>query len=190
MGGKVILMILAVAAAAIGFRGSDAATYSVGNGAWSIPTSNSAYSDWAKNIKFAVGDVLTFNFTTGAHTVAEVNKKDYDSCNVGSPILIDNNGPANITLKSTGPHYFVCTIHCAQGQKLTVNVTSAGSTSSPPKSSPAPGSTPSSPPPPTGSSPSPGSSTSTPPPPPPSGATSVSIFSGLMFLPIFLAALL
>ncbi|CAH9086723.1 unnamed protein product [Cuscuta europaea] len=189
MGGKMILMILVVAAA-ISLQGSYAATYTVGgSGGWSIPASNSAYSDWAKNIKFVVGDVLTFDFVTGGHTVAELNKKDYDSCNFASPVSLANNGPANITLKSTGPHYFVCTIHCSQGQKLTVNVISAASTSSPPKSSPTPGSTPSSPPPPTGSSPSPGSSSSTPP-PPPSGATSVSIFSGLVFLPIFLAALL
>ncbi|VFQ73631.1 unnamed protein product [Cuscuta campestris] len=204
-----MMLILVTSGGALGTT-----TYNVGdNAGWIIPSNGATtYSDWAKNLKFSVGDVLVFKFTTGAHTVASVKtKKDYDSCTAGNPLLLESNGPATVTLNSTGEHYFICTLHCTLGQKLTVNVSSAvkGSPpSSPPKSSPAPGSNPSSPSPPSSppkSSPAPGSNSSSPSPaaagttpspssnpaspPPPSSATRATIFSSVLFLPFLLAAL-
>ncbi|CAN0918244.1 Uclacyanin 1 [Linum grandiflorum] len=140
-------------------------TYTVGNTmGWAIPQGGaSAYSNWAANNSFAVGDILVFNFAAGAHDVTKVNKADYDSCTGTTPLMTSSTSPARVTLNSSGEHYFICNFpgHCNAGQKLTVNVLSA-STSSP---SPAP--MPSSPPPRRALSPatSPSSSTATAPTP-------------------------
>ncbi|KAK4369258.1 hypothetical protein RND71_013050 [Anisodus tanguticus] len=102
--------------------------------AWTVPSGGAAaYSAWAAGNTFAVGDILLFNFTTGLHSVAEVSKAAFDSCNTSSPISISTNGPINITLRSAGSHYYLCTFpsHCALGQKLAINV--SGSTSPAPQ---------------------------------------------------------
>ncbi|XP_021760777.1 umecyanin-like [Chenopodium quinoa] len=117
----------------------SAATHTVGGRTgWTIPSSPSIYTTWANGETFAVGDVLVFNFVTGAHTVAEVNKANYDGCSTSRTLgAVHSTGPANITLTTAGTHYFLCTIptHCTNGQKLAVTVT--GPTGSP-ASSPAP----------------------------------------------------
>ncbi|XP_019189597.1 PREDICTED: cucumber peeling cupredoxin-like [Ipomoea nil] len=158
----------------------DATSYTVGDSSgWNTPSNgDSTYTAWANQHQFVTGDILVFNFNTGLHTVATVNNKnDYDSCNAANA-NIQNNSPASIPLNSTGVHYFFCTVHCSQGQKLTVNVGSTNNNNG-------------SPPPPPGTSPSPGSNNSSPPPPPPppSAATSATFFSGLIILPVLLAVL-
>ncbi|XP_043696287.1 blue copper protein-like [Telopea speciosissima] len=103
-------------------------THTVGdNLGWVLPIGGpSVYANWASHRTFAVGDTLLFNFVTGQHDVAEVTKSSFDDCNkatiIGSPI---SSGPAKITLKSLGEHYFICSFpgHCQVGQKLVVNVT-------------------------------------------------------------------
>ncbi|KAM3360652.1 blue copper protein-like [Capsicum galapagoense] len=106
-------------------------THVVGDAlAWTVPNGGaSAYSLWAARKTFAVGDTLVFNFTTGFHSVAEVSKADFDSCNTASPISISTNGPTNITLRSAGSHYYLCTFpsHCTLGQKLAISVSGSGS---------------------------------------------------------------
>ncbi|KAF8042012.1 hypothetical protein BT93_A0573 [Corymbia citriodora subsp. variegata] len=111
---------------------------------WIVPPGGAiAYSTWASNKTFAVGDTLAFNFATGAHDVAEVAKAAYDGCSSTNPISLQTKGPASITLNKSGEHYFICTIsnHCGLGQKLAINVTNT-STATPPT-------TPTPPPPPT-----------------------------------------
>ncbi|XP_006358287.1 blue copper protein-like [Solanum tuberosum] len=106
--------------------------------AWTVPNGGAAsYSTWAAGKTFAVGDVLVFNFRTGSHSVAEVSKGAFDSCNTSSPISISTNGPTNITLTSVGSHYYLCTFpsHCTLGQKLAINV--SGSASPAPQPAPA-----------------------------------------------------
>ncbi|KAF8036576.1 hypothetical protein BT93_C2331 [Corymbia citriodora subsp. variegata] len=102
---------------------------------WTVPLGGAtAYSTWASNKTFAVGDTLAFNFTTGQHDVAEVAKAAYDGCSSTSPISLQNNGPATITLNQSGEHYFICTIsnHCSLGQKLAINVTNTSAATPPP----------------------------------------------------------
>ncbi|XP_060172070.1 blue copper protein-like [Lycium barbarum] len=110
-------------------------THIVGDAlAWTVPSGGAAaYSAWASRKTFAVGDILVFNFTTGLHSVAEVSKAAFDSCNTSSPISISTNGPTNITLRTAGSHYYLCTIpsHCALGQKLAINVSAASGSISP-----------------------------------------------------------
>ncbi|EEF44800.1 cucumber peeling cupredoxin [Ricinus communis] len=120
----------------------------VGDGiGWTVPSNGpAAYTNWATGKSFAVGDILSFNFATTAHDVLRVSEASYDACNNANPIgdLITT-GPVNITLDSTGDHYYICTFsqHCQLGQKLAITVSSSAGT--PPGSSPAPSVTPTTP---------------------------------------------
>ncbi|XP_057418921.1 early nodulin-like protein 15 [Lotus japonicus] len=120
------------------------------------PGGASFYSKWTQNFTFKLSgnqtkfpnDNSMFNFESGSHTVALLTKANYDKCNVNDYIQNFNTGPGRITLNSTGEFYFTFTFsgHCSSGQKLRVEVTSGGSSSSPvPRKAPAEG--PSSPPP-------------------------------------------
>ncbi|KAK4735655.1 hypothetical protein R3W88_009916 [Solanum pinnatisectum] len=90
-----------------------------------------AYTNWAAGKTFSVGDTLVFNFTTGRHDVQQVEKTSFDGCNsqnaIGNAIMT---GPANMTLNSTGEHYYICTfgMHCLNGQKLAITVSSSNAT--------------------------------------------------------------
>ncbi|BBN69086.1 early nodulin-like protein 14 [Prunus dulcis] len=158
---------VAMAALALVMNSVGAAnTYEVGDALGWVVAPPGTYSTWASNKTFTVGDVLVFKFSTGNHDVAEVAKANYDSCSATSPISLETKGPANLTLSTSGEHYYICTFggHCAGGQKLSINVTG---TSSP---APAPAPSTSSPPPspsPPAAVPAPAPSTSSPPPPPP-----------------------
>ncbi|CAI9285781.1 unnamed protein product [Lactuca saligna] len=90
----------------------------------------SAYTTWASTQTFRVGDVLLFNFITGFHNVAEVSQAAYGPCSAANPISIVTTGPARVTLKTPGTHYYVCTVgtHCQIGQKLTINVSATAAT--------------------------------------------------------------
>ncbi|XP_021808970.1 cucumber peeling cupredoxin-like [Prunus avium] len=178
-----VAFFVAMAALALVMNSVGAAnTYEVGDAlGWIVPPPGT-YATWASNKTFTVGDVLVFKFSSGNHDVAEVTKAAYDSCNATSPNSMETNGPANLTLSTSGEHYYICTFpgHCTGGQKLSINVTGtsspapapAPSTSSPPPSPspsppaavPAPAPSTSSPPPPA-SVPAPAPSTSSPPPP-------------------------
>ncbi|KAL2929614.1 Cucumber peeling cupredoxin [Bienertia sinuspersici] len=138
MAGKQVAMLLAIVVIGAISGISSAADHIVGgNTGWTIPSSPSLYSDWAKRQTFKVGDVLVFNFPANQHTVAPVTKANYDSCNTRNTISpAQTNPPANVTL-TAGTHYYICTIgtHCTSGQKLAVTV---GGSSDSPASAPAP----------------------------------------------------
>ncbi|KAF3625489.1 putative cucumber peeling cupredoxin-like [Capsicum annuum] len=141
---KMLCMIVfgALAIASLAQDASAQTVHVVGdNTGWVIPSNGAAaYTNWADRKTFRVGDTLVFNFTTNQHDVLQVQKSSFDGCNsqnaVGSPILA---GPANITLNSTGDHYYICTFgrHCLNGQKLAIRVSSSTSTpgANPPTSS-------------------------------------------------------
>ncbi|CAL0325950.1 unnamed protein product [Lupinus luteus] len=120
---------------------------------WTVPEDTSAYQTWASSNNFALGDILSFNFETNRHDVAEVAKGSYESCtsnnSIGSIITI---GPTNITLNREGEHFYICTIgqHCNAGQKLAINVSATPSTGALPPSAAAfpPSTTTTTPPPP------------------------------------------
>lgn len=88
------------------------------------------------NLMLLLNICAVFNFTTGAHDVAQVTLASFDGCNTTSPISLTRNGPANVTLTTAGEHYYICTFarHCNLGQKLAINVSAAPSTSPPPQS--------------------------------------------------------
>ncbi|KAJ3695839.1 hypothetical protein LUZ60_001216 [Juncus effusus] len=104
------------------------------------------YSTWTSGKTFAAGDTLTFNYASGAHTVAEVSKSDYSSCSSSNALSSDSSGTTTVTLKTAGDHYYICGVpgHCSGGMKLSVNVGSASSTTpTSPSTTPASPSTPS-----------------------------------------------
>ncbi|XP_038710945.1 umecyanin-like [Tripterygium wilfordii] len=74
-----------------------------------LPSSNTCYSTWASGKNFTVGDVLVFNFATGAHDVAIVTEDACENCNTANPINQTNTGPARITLTNDTDNYFICT---------------------------------------------------------------------------------
>ncbi|XP_009612880.1 blue copper protein-like [Nicotiana tomentosiformis] len=135
MARKLNLATFAIFAAALLHVTMAQQTHVVGDAlAWTVPNGGAAaYTTWTSRKTFAVGDILVFNFTTGLHSVAEVSKAAFDSCNTANPISISTNGPTNITLRSAGSHYYLCTLpsHCTLGQKLAINV--AGSASPAPQ---------------------------------------------------------
>ncbi|XP_011078396.1 cucumber peeling cupredoxin [Sesamum indicum] len=135
---RLLLAAVLLAAAAVFGQlvgNADAATYVVGDSlGWTIPPGGPvAYSTWASQHEFKVGDVLVFNFSTGLHDAAYVTKAGYDGCSSNSPIALATVGPASFTLNSTGEHHYICTFgqHCSLGQKLAINVTAASTPTAP-----------------------------------------------------------
>ncbi|KAG2718785.1 hypothetical protein I3843_03G229000 [Carya illinoinensis] len=169
MAKRLDIVFLAVIAVAAFLQSSVAQTsYTVGDAlGWTVPPNGpTVYSNWAAGKTFAVGDILVFNYTTGAHDVAKVTKAAFDACTVANPISLKTDGPANETLSEPGEHYYICTVssHCSLGQKLAINV-SAATSPAPQPSTPPPATTPTAPtpsasaPPPSTPSPSPSSAT-------------------------------
>ncbi|KAI3460055.1 hypothetical protein Pfo_016718 [Paulownia fortunei] len=103
-----------------------AAVYTVGESSgWSM---GGDYGSWASDKTFTVGDTLVFNYSPG-HTVDEVSASDYKTCTTGNAIASDSSGATSITLKTAGPHYYICGVpgHCGSGMKLAVTVAAATS---------------------------------------------------------------
>ncbi|XP_057485690.1 early nodulin-like protein 2 [Actinidia eriantha] len=120
-----------------------AKTYVVGDDlGWLVPPGGAiAYSTWAYNKTFFIGDTLVFNFVKGVQDVAEVSKAAYESCDTTTPITVLTTSPAKITLTTAGDHFFTSTYprHCGLGQKLAISVmgTTASPTPPPPPPTPA-----------------------------------------------------
>ncbi|KAK6236185.1 hypothetical protein QUC31_019943 [Theobroma cacao] len=143
MGRRLNIVFLATIAIAAMLQSSSAQTaYVVGDAlGWAIPPGGAvAYTTWAANKTFRVGDTLVFNFTSGSHDVARVTRANFDACNSATPLLLLSNGPANFTLNETGDHYFLCAFpgHCSAGQRLAINVSAAASSPAPQPSTPPP----------------------------------------------------
>ncbi|XP_059637921.1 blue copper protein-like [Cornus florida] len=159
---------------------------------WIVPPGGSvAYTAWAYNKTFMVGDTLVFNFVNGTQDVAKVTKAVYETCDTNNTISVLTTSPAKITLTTAGEHYFTSTYarHCALGQQLAINVIASSTATSPSSSATAPSGTTtpsSSPVPPSAEGPS--SLTA---PPPVSSAMSVAVHSfSITSLSIVIAFLL
>ncbi|CAI0629278.1 unnamed protein product [Linum tenue] len=174
------LAFAAIAIAALLHSSVAQTTHTVGgNTGWTIPQGgDSVYSNWASGNSFSVGDILVFNYTAGAHNVAEVTSDAFTACTTANPISLDSNPPSRITLTSAGEHFYLCAIpgHCSAGQQLSINVSGAGSTSPSPSGSTTP------------SSPSPTAGDMAP--PSPNSAATVGGVSATAFLSVVAALLL
>lgn len=57
------------------------------NRGWQVPAESGVdlnYSKWAAQERFYLGDFISFHYQKGLHTVYEVNKTVYESCDFGS----------------------------------------------------------------------------------------------------------
>ncbi|KAK6130723.1 hypothetical protein DH2020_035540 [Rehmannia glutinosa] len=135
-----LMMVLMMMMICSRIPGVPAAVYTVGDSSGWVMGGD--YGTWASDKTFAVGDTLVFNYAPG-HTVDEVSANDYKSCTTGNAIASDSSGATSVSLKTAGPHYFICGVpgHCGGGMKLAVTVAAAtsgggapssGATTSPP----------------------------------------------------------
>ncbi|MFS7966158.1 putative Blue (type 1) copper binding protein [Helianthus anomalus] len=133
---KLMMVVAVIAIASFCVPSTVAQTRHVVGGAigWDVPPNgNATYVTWASGKTFNVGDTLFFNFTTGAHDVTEVSQAAYGPCTAANPISHTTTGPATVTLRTAGNHYFICTVgpHCNLGQKLMINVRGSSTTPAP-----------------------------------------------------------
>ncbi|XP_008786371.2 blue copper protein [Phoenix dactylifera] len=116
-----LLIICALAILGCALK-SQAIVYTVGDGAgWDI---SADFPSWIAGKTFYVGDVLSFQFSR-YHTLNEVDKAGYDSCNASNALLSSSNGNTSVPLTTGGDKYFICGVrlHCLGGMKLKVGVT-------------------------------------------------------------------
>ncbi|KAK4714223.1 hypothetical protein R3W88_020130 [Solanum pinnatisectum] len=151
-------MLMSLAAISMLLGSAMATNYTVGgpNGGWDQSTDVQA---WAASKTFFVGDNLIFSYAL-SHSVLEVTKAGFETCQITAPIAIYTGGMTVITLASVGKRYFICGTggHCnVGGMKLEINTL--------PKATPPPPAKPATPPTPTPKAPPP-STPKTPPPTP------------------------
>ncbi|XP_022737365.1 uncharacterized protein LOC111290341 [Durio zibethinus] len=117
----------------------DATTYVVGDtSGWDISTD---IDSWVSDKRFNVGTLISFlllslvtNFIcflflvvfqhSSYHSVSEVTKKSFKTCNTTDTLRTFSNGNTTVTLSNVGARYFVYgnRLHCLGGMKLQVNV--------------------------------------------------------------------
>ncbi|XP_059637919.1 umecyanin-like [Cornus florida] len=115
---------LIVVAATLLVGGATAATYQVGDELmWKVPPGGPiAYSTWADQKNFQIGDTIVFNWT-GTHDVAEVSQAYFGNCTTSNTIgAVQTTSPVNITLTTNVTRYFICTVsnHCYLGQRVAI----------------------------------------------------------------------
>ncbi|KAJ8772391.1 hypothetical protein K2173_027568 [Erythroxylum novogranatense] len=99
----------------------NAATYLVGDtSGWDISTN---IDWWAQDKTFAVGDLLLFLYSP-SHSLDEVTKDGFGSCNTSNVLRTFMTGNTTVLLISPGSRYFVCgnKLHCLGGLRLHVHV--------------------------------------------------------------------
>lgn len=69
-----------------------------------------------------------FEYNSLFHSVLEVSRDAYESCNTQSPMKSYTTGKDSITLESSDPRYFICGApgHCQMGMKLEIRTNGAG----------------------------------------------------------------
>ncbi|CAF2356839.1 hypothetical protein BRARA_J02519 [Brassica rapa] len=108
----------------------NATTYFVGDtSGWDI---SSDLESWTLGKRFSVGDVLMFQYSS-THSVYEVAKDNFQSCNSTDPIRTFTNGNTTVALSKPGDRFFLCgnRLHCFAGMRLQVNVEGNGPSPSP-----------------------------------------------------------
>ncbi|KAL6974174.1 hypothetical protein U1Q18_028355 [Sarracenia purpurea var. burkii] len=107
-------------------------TYVVGDRlGWLVPPGGAiAYSTWAYDKTFIVGDTLVFNFPNGTQDVAVVSQAAFVSCDTNTNATVYTVSPVEITLTTPGKHYYTSTYrrHCNLGQQLAIDVIAASGT--------------------------------------------------------------
>nr|CAB3455773.1 unnamed protein product [Digitaria exilis] len=135
---QALLLAVVIAAACLAPLAS-AMEWMVGDDAGWRPQFNK--TGWTNGKTFRVGDTLMFMYQPGAHTVIQVGKDDFISCNLqGNQLGAWTSGNDVVHLDKPGKVWFFCSIpgHCDNGMKLVVDVQldAAPSPDSPPPPAP------------------------------------------------------
>ncbi|XP_074586372.1 stellacyanin-like [Curcuma longa] len=120
MATRLFLLVPAISLLCLTVSGNST-VYTVGGRAgWDI---SADLASWVASKIFYVDDSLVFQYSQ-YHSVSEVDKAGYESCDVASPLLTSSNGNTTVELTAAGDRYFVCgnQLHCLGGMKLQVSV--------------------------------------------------------------------
>ncbi|KAI9185421.1 hypothetical protein LWI28_007097 [Acer negundo] len=104
-------------------------------------TTNFDYQAWAEGKDFRVGDILVFNYPSGAHTVLKVNGTGFQNCIKPPASEALTSGRDEIVLTTAGRKWYICGVgtHCeTAGQKLFITVQAQSSSSVSPAMAPSP----------------------------------------------------
>ncbi|KAK1413928.1 hypothetical protein QVD17_29665 [Tagetes erecta] len=101
-----------------------ATSYLVGGAyGWIVPPKPNHYEEWRKGKKFVKGDVFHFIFKNKEHTLAIAKSKEaYDKCNTSAVTDLRTGSDAIWILYGVDVYYFICTLHCAKGQKVIIDI--------------------------------------------------------------------
>nr|AAR15473.1 Cu2+ plastocyanin-like [Olimarabidopsis pumila] len=130
-----LLLNLCIIFGILVIRRCNATTYFVGDSSgWDI---SSDLESWTSGKRFSPGDVLMFQYAS-THSVYEVAKDNYQSCNTTEAIRTFTNGNTTVALSKPGDRFFVCgnRLHCFGGMRLQVNVEGNNGPSQAPVGSP------------------------------------------------------
>lgn len=119
-----VVLSIAMIALVIMVMPCGATQYNVGDSTgWDTATD---FNSWVQGKSFAVGDTLNFHYSS-LHSVLEVSKSDYDSCQTGNALQSFSDGSTQIPLSNPGNRYFTCGTpgHCAGGMKMAIDVQAA-----------------------------------------------------------------
>lgn len=106
---------------AVSLRCGSAKNRTVGGpSGWNLSTN---ITQWSASTSFFVNDSLVFLYTPD-YDVIEVNKADFSTCRISSPIAAYDDGQTVILLSQAGTRYFVCgrSNHCITGLKLRATI--------------------------------------------------------------------
>ncbi|KAK1413930.1 hypothetical protein QVD17_29667 [Tagetes erecta] len=121
-----IVVVTTLTVACMHFSTMMAATSYLVGGAkgWHLPSKRNFYEEWAKGKKFIKGDKFFFIFKENEHSVAFVDRQeDFDKCNVTAAKNVDKwGGAVSWILNEVEKFYFICTFHCAKGQKVIIDI--------------------------------------------------------------------
>ncbi|EMS56683.1 Blue copper protein [Triticum urartu] len=123
--GTKALIVITVALTMLGTALGASRTVGAPDGSWDLQTN---YSQWVSRIRFTTGGELKFQYSAAVHSMVEVSKTGYDSCNGSNPIATFPTGNDVVPLANVGTRYFICGVsgHCDAGMKVEVNVKSKG----------------------------------------------------------------
>ncbi|GAV82375.1 LOW QUALITY PROTEIN: Cu_bind_like domain-containing protein [Cephalotus follicularis] len=80
--------------------------------AWEPSSKFDSLNTWAEAFRFQIGDSLVYiyrlwTYDPNKDSVLQVTKKDYETCNISSPIAVYKDGKTKVKLERSGPYYFI-----------------------------------------------------------------------------------
>ncbi|XP_051189619.1 mavicyanin-like [Lolium perenne] len=120
MASRVLLAVAVVAGCAVGLSGATIHIVG-GNHGWNPNIIN--YTLWSRSQTFFVGDLISFRYQNGTHSVFEVNETGYGSCTMDGVAGNWTSGKDFVPLVEPRRYFFICgNGFCQAGMKVAVTV--------------------------------------------------------------------